>query len=126
MPSGAPDYSGEAFRNAAPEDALDRVRPLLARPVTTAAWRTIRIGCPTASPGRRQSPLFHPSMHLLAIILTGGLFLLLAGKASDFTGCETYAPATQELANGNLSVRVVPAMGNRRDELAFARRRLSI
>jgi two-component system sensor histidine kinase CpxA len=56
-------------------------------------------------------------MHLLAVTLTGGLFCYWLAKHLT-SPVEKLRAATQELAGGNLSVRVLPTMGNRRDELA--------
>jgi two-component system sensor histidine kinase CpxA len=60
---------------------------------------------------------FHPTLHLLAIILLGALFCY--GLARYLTSpVAKLRAATQQLAQGNLRARVGPALGNRRDELA--------
>lgn len=60
--------------------------------------------------------LFHPIVHLIAAFLVAALFCY--GLARYLTSPVTkLRAATRELAAGNLSVRVVPGLGSRRDEL---------
>jgi two-component system sensor histidine kinase CpxA len=68
-------------------------------------------------PPHRSQPLFHPFMHVLAIILTGGLFCYWLARYLTSPVAKLRA-ATREFANGNLSARVAPSLGGRRDELA--------
>jgi two-component system sensor histidine kinase CpxA len=56
-------------------------------------------------------------MHLLAMILIGGLFCYWLARYLTSPVAKLRA-ATRELARGNLSARVVPTLGKRRDELA--------
>ena len=116
MPADAPDLAEEAFARRLPEDALTQSGPLLARSVTTSHGEEYALVAEL--PGRMPAPShFLPILHLLAVLLTGGL--VCYGLARHLTSpIEKLRAATQELANGNLSARVSPAMGNRRDELA--------
>jgi two-component system sensor histidine kinase CpxA len=59
--------------------------------------------------------LFH--LHILAMALIGALFCYWLAKHLTSPVAKLRA-ATRELANGNLSVRVGPTLGRRRDELA--------
>jgi two-component system sensor histidine kinase CpxA len=59
--------------------------------------------------------LFH--LHILAMALIGGLFCYWLARHLTSPVAKLRA-ATRELANGNLSVRVGPTLGRRRDELA--------
>ena len=70
-----------------------------------------------AEPPHRSPALFHPAVHLLAIILTGGLFCYWLARYLTSPVTKLRA-ATRELAKGNLSARVVPTLKGRRDELA--------
>ena len=116
MPAEAPHVAERAFETRRPEDAATGSGPLLARPVITPRGEQYAL---VAELPPRNSPesLFHPIMHVLAMILTGGLFCYwLARHLTSPVG--KLRAATQQLANGNLSARVAPAMGKRRDELA--------
>ena len=116
MPAGAPDVAERAFQTRLPENAATESGPWLARPVTTPKGGEYALVAELL-PRPPPESLFHPIMHVLAIILTGGLFCY--GLARHLTSpVAKLRAATQELANGNLSARVVPAMGKRRDELA--------
>ena len=115
IPSEAPDAAAQAFATRLPEDVLTGSGPLVARSVTTA--RGEQYALVAELPGRMPESLFHPIMHLVAMMLTGGLFCYwLARHLTSPVG--KLRSATQELASGNLSVRVGPTMRNRRDELA--------
>jgi signal transduction histidine kinase len=89
--------------------------PLLARPaITSGGGQYVLVA---EMPARMPPGVFHPIMRVLAIIFVGGLFCY--GLARHLTSPVTkLRAATQELARGNLSARVVPALGKRRDELA--------
>ena len=56
-------------------------------------------------------------MHILAVALTGGLFCYWLARHLTSPVTKLRA-ATRELAKGNLSTRVGPTLGRRRDELA--------
>ncbi|MGI9064992.1 MAG: ATP-binding protein [Pyrinomonadaceae bacterium] len=117
MPAEAPRVAERAFETRRPEDAVTGSGPLLARTVTTP--RGEQYALVAELPGRMPpESLFHPIMHLLAIILTWGLFCYWLARHLTSPVAKLRA-ATQELANGNLSARVMPAMGKRRDELAL-------
>jgi len=117
MPAGAPDLAKRAFETQLPEDALTGSGPLLARPVTTSRGEQYALVA-ELPPRNPPESLFHPIMHLLAIILTWGLFCYWLARHLTSPVAKLRA-ATQQLANGNLSARVMPAIGKRRDELAL-------
>jgi signal transduction histidine kinase len=111
----APRLAERALETRLPEQGLTESGPLLARSVTTPRGEQYVLVAELLA--RQPESLFHPIMHVLAIIFVGGLFCY--GLARHLTSpVAKLRAATQELANGNLSVRVVPSMGNRRDELA--------
>jgi signal transduction histidine kinase len=110
IPDGAPPLARRVFETRLPESSV----PLLARPATTASGQYVLVA---EMPARMPPSVFHPIMHVLAIIFVGGLFCY--GLARHLTSPVTkLRAATQELASGNLRARVVPALGKRRDELA--------
>jgi two-component system sensor histidine kinase CpxA len=115
MPSDAPNVARRAFENSIPDDGTGP-GPLLARRANSA--RGGEYALVVELPGHMPpESLFHPLLHLLAILLTGGLFCYwLARHLTSPVG--KLRAATQEFAKGNLSVRVGPTMGKRRDELA--------
>lgn len=88
--------------------------PLFGRPAITESGAAYAL---VAESPRRSQFLFHPAVHLLAIVLTGGLFCYWLARYLTSPVTKLRA-ATRELANGNLDARVMPALGNRRDELA--------
>ena len=89
--------------------------PLLARPAVSAGGGQYVLVA--QMPARNPPGFFHPIMHVLAIILTGGLFCYLLARYLTSPVAKLRA-ATREFARGNLSARVLPTMGRRRDELA--------
>lgn len=116
--SDAPADAGDVARKVLlethlPEFADRGPSPLLARPVQTQSGKQYVLIAEL--PPRPQFALFH--LHLLAMALIGGLFCYWLAKHLTSPVAKLRA-ATRELANGNLSVRVGPALGNRRDELA--------
>jgi two-component system sensor histidine kinase CpxA len=115
LPAGAPALAKRVFETRLPEAGSDGPPPLLARPALTPGGDQYVL---VAEMPRRTPPgLFHPIMHVLAIILVGGLFCY--GLARYLTSpVAKLRAATRELARGNLSARVVPGLGRRRDELA--------
>ncbi len=67
-------------------------------------------------PLRRHAPIPAHFIHMLAVCLTGAAFCYwLAWYVTS--PVKKLRKATRELAGGNLSVRVTPALGSRRDEL---------
>lgn len=114
IPASAPGVARRVLETQRPEVADDTLPPLFGRPATSESGvRYVLV----ALPPRRSPSLFHPVMHLLAIILTGGLFCYWLARHLTSPVSKLRA-ATQQLANGNLSARVLPTMGKRRDELA--------
>lgn len=116
IPAGAPGVAQRVLETRLPERAADGPAPLLAHPALTARGGHYVLVAEMPPPHMPPS-LFHPIMHLLAIILVGGLFCY--GLARYLTSpVAKLRAATQELARGNLSARVSPTLGGRRDELA--------
>jgi signal transduction histidine kinase len=115
MPAGAPGVAQKVFDTRLPELAENGPAPLLARPASTASGAQYVLVAEL--PARPEPSLFHPLMHLLAIVLTGGLFCYWLARYLTSPVAKLRA-ATRELASGNLSARVVPTLGKRRDELA--------
>jgi signal transduction histidine kinase len=115
MPSDAPDIARRVFASETPQLA-DRNRvPVLGRPVRTDAGNQYVMVAELPAPP--PSWFFHPIFHLLAAFALGAL--VCYGLARYLTSPVTkLRAATRELAAGNLSVRVVPRLGGRRDELA--------
>lgn len=114
MPLQAPGLARRVLETERPQVADDAHPPLLAQPaVGTSGARYVLV----AEPPHRIVPLFHPFLHLLAIILTGGLFCYWLAWYLTSPVAKLRA-ATHELAKGNLSARVGPTLGRRRDELA--------
>ena len=114
IPAGAPVVATRVFATRLPEFADGRP-PLQARPVLTAGGGQYVFVA--EMPPHPPPPFFlHPIMHLAAIILMGGLFCY--GLARYLTSpVAKLRAATREFASGNLSARVGPTMGGRRDEL---------
>jgi two-component system sensor histidine kinase CpxA len=116
IPADAPGVAQRAFQTRLPEVvASGGSGPLLARlAVTQAGGQYVLVG---EMPPRTPPGVFHPIMHVFAIILVGGLFCYGLAKYLTSPVAKLRA-ATRELANGNLGVRVGPSLGKRRDELA--------
>jgi two-component system sensor histidine kinase CpxA len=111
----APGLARRVFETKRPEVAEDGIPPLMARLTQTESGKAYVL---VVEPPHRHPPsLFYPLLHLLAIILTGGLFCFWLARHVTSPVTKLRA-ATRELAAGNLSARVVPALGKRRDELA--------
>ena len=115
--AGAAGLARRVLETKLPESALEGSdRPLLARAALTPSGKQYVL---VAEMPPRMSPpaLFHQVMHLLLMILIGGLFCYWL--ATYLTNpVKKLRAATQQLAAGNLSARVGPALGKRRDELA--------
>ncbi|HEY3041246.1 MAG TPA: ATP-binding protein [Pyrinomonadaceae bacterium] len=111
-PTGAPALAKALFETRRSEVSDG---PLLARPALTSAG--VEYALVVEMPPRTPPSLLHPILHLLIITLLGGLFCY--GLARYLTSpVAKLRIATRELARGNLSARVVPGLGKRRDELA--------
>jgi two-component system sensor histidine kinase CpxA len=98
------------------EHSLEHDGPLVARVATSPAGE--RYVLIAQMPPRTPPGLFHPIFHLLAIVLTGGLFCFWLARYLTSPVTKLRA-ATRELARGNLSARVLPTLGGRRDELTL-------
>jgi two-component system sensor histidine kinase CpxA len=109
----ARDVAGKVFETGLPEFADMGPSPLLGRSVRAESGEQYALVAEL--PPRPQFALFH--LHLLAMALIGGLFCYWLAKHLTSPVAKLRA-ATRELANGNLSVRVGPTLGRRRDELA--------
>jgi signal transduction histidine kinase len=116
VPHGAPDLAKHAFLSQATEFADYGPPGLMAQPVTSAKGAQYVLVAELVME-RRGPPLWNHLLHLLAIITVAGLFCYWLARYLTAPVTKLRA-ATQELARGNLSARVAPAFGNRRDELA--------
>lgn len=118
MPADAQDLATKAFATRLPEHEHGDTGygPLVSRAVTTSKGGEYALVAELLPPPHPES-FFHPIMHVLAVTLTGGLFCYWLARHLT-SPVEKLRAATQELAGGNLSVRVLPTMGKRRDELA--------
>jgi two-component system sensor histidine kinase CpxA len=114
MPATAPNVARKVLETKLPQSAAEHgSAPLVARPVLSDGGSQYVLIAELAHP---PEP-FHPLMHLLAIVLTGGLFCYWLARHLTSPVAKLRA-ATRELASGNLSARVGPTLGKRRDELA--------
>jgi signal transduction histidine kinase len=116
MPANAPMLATKAFETRLPEQGFTGNNPLFSRAVTTSRGGEYALVAEIL-PRPPPESFFHPIMHVLAVTLTGGLFCYWLARHLT-SPVEKLRAATQELAGGNLSVRVLPTMGKRRDELA--------
>ena len=114
LPANAADVARRAFETHRPQFVESGPPPLFARPVLSDSGAEYVL---VAEPPHRSGPLFHPILHLFAIVLTGGLFCYWLASYLTSPVAKLRA-ATRELASGNLSARVLPTLGGRRDELA--------
>jgi two-component system, OmpR family, sensor histidine kinase CpxA len=116
IPDGAPGLARRALETRLPEFDGNGPVPLLARPAITA--RGGQYILVAEMPHRGPPPHWYDhALHVLLIILTGAAFCYWLARYLTSPVAKLRA-ATQELAQGNLSARVGPALGNRRDELA--------
>ncbi|MDQ1706850.1 MAG: two-component system, OmpR family, sensor histidine kinase CpxA [Pyrinomonadaceae bacterium] len=116
IPANAPGLVQQTLQAQRPQvEPAEHGAPLISRPVSTAnGGQYVLVAEP---PHGGMIGFFHPTLHLLAIILLGALFCY--GLARYLTSpVAKLRAATQQLAQGNLRARVGPALGNRRDELA--------
>ena len=114
IPPGAPDLARRVLETERPEVAEGASPPLIAQPaVGRDGARYVLI----AEPPRWSAWPFHPIMHMFAVALTGALFCYWLARHLTSPVTKLRA-ATRELAKGNLSTRVGPTLGRRRDELA--------
>ncbi|MEP6570903.1 MAG: ATP-binding protein [Acidobacteriota bacterium] len=115
VPAGARQVVQRVDETRLPEAADDH-RPLHARPVrTTSGSQYVFVA---ELPPRPPPPphLLPPIVHLILMAILGALFCY--GLARYLTSpVAKLRAATREFAGGNLSARVGPTMGSRRDEL---------
>jgi two-component system sensor histidine kinase CpxA len=117
LPDQAPSLAREVFAGPHPDHTLGHHDgPLVARPVTASSGE--RYVLIAQMPARTPPGFFHPILHLLAIIFTGGLFCYWLARYLTSPVTKLRA-ATRALAGGNLSTRVLPTLGGRRDELTL-------
>ncbi len=115
QPAGAAAVAQRVFQTRLPEFvAAEGSSPLFARLALTASGSQYALV--VEMPPRMGRGVIHPTMHLLAIVLVGGLFCYWLARYLTSPVAKLRA-ATRELANGNLSARVGPSLGSRRDEL---------
>ena len=114
LPAGASALAKRVFETPLSEGGSDGPPPLRARPALTPVGD--RYVLVAEMPRRTPPGLFHPIMHVFAVAFVGGLFCY--GLARYLTSpVAKLRAATRELARGNLSARVGPSLGKRRDEL---------
>ena len=109
----ARDVARRVFETGLPEFADMGPSPLLGRSVRAESGEQYALVAEL--PPHPQFALFH--LHILAMALIGALFCYWLARHLTSPVAKLRA-ATRELANGNLSVRVGPTLGRRRDELA--------
>ena len=110
---GARELAQRALQTRAPE--FGGPPPLLARPATsTNGGQYVMVA--EMPPHMLPPPLFDHLLHLGAVLFIGGIFCYWLARYLTAPVTKLRA-ATQELARGNLSVRVGPSLGKRRDEL---------
>ncbi len=114
IPASAPDLARRVLETDRPQAAENAHPPLFARQAMGGSGARYVL---VAEPPHRSPPLFHPFLHMLAMVATGGLFCYWLAWYLTSPVAKLRA-ATHELAKGNLSARVVPTLGRRRDELA--------
>lgn len=116
IPAAASSLAQRVFETRLPESAPQGDGSLLGRPARTARGEQYVL---VAEMPPRPPPhsVFDHLLHLLAIGLVGAAFCYWLARYLTSPVTKLRA-ATQELAAGNLSARVAPALGNRRDELA--------
>jgi signal transduction histidine kinase len=112
----AADLARQAFESQRPEFSQTGRSLLQARPVSTSRGSQYVLVAEAARPS--ASPGYHPILHMLAVGLVGAAFCYWLARYLTSPVAKLRA-ATKELARGNLSARVTPALGNRRDELTY-------
>jgi two-component system, OmpR family, sensor histidine kinase CpxA len=115
IPSGAPEVARRVFASKLPEFSEESHSPLLGRPAHTNSGQDYVLVAELPPPPTRL--LFHPILHLFALVLTGALFCYWLARYLT-SPVSKIRIATREFASGNLNARVAPTLGGRRDELA--------
>ena len=116
VPPGARELAGKAARENSPQFSDHHSAPLLARSVSATSGKKYVIVA-EMPPRTGPPPILHIFLHHLAILAIGGLFCYWLARHLTSPVAKLRA-ATHELARGNLSARVGPSLGRRRDELA--------
>lgn len=112
----ASDLARRAFESQHPESSQSGRTRLNARPVSTSRGGRYVLVAETTPPTGPSG--YHPILHMLAVGLVGAAFCYWLARYLTSPVAKLRA-ATKELARGNLSARVTPALGNRRDELTY-------
>ncbi len=117
VPEAAQELARRAFATGRTERNLPGTRPpLVAQPAFTTGGQRYALVAEMPPEARRPTWTMH-AVHLCVMFLISGLFCY--GLARYLTApVANLRAATQELADGNLNVRVSPSLGTRRDELA--------
>jgi len=115
-PPGARELAERVVQTHDTQISFQSHPPLMGRPVTASRGGQYVLVA-ELQPHMVPPPLAHHVFHLLAVFLIGGLFCYWLARylAAPVTKLRA---ATRELARGNLSARVGPSLGKRRDELA--------
>lgn len=115
IPPGARELAGRVVQTQATEVAFGGRPPLMARPATAGNGAQYVLVA-EMQPRMVPPPFIHHVFHVLSVLLVGGIFCYWLARylAAPVTKLRA---ATQELARGNLSARVGPSLGKRRDEL---------
>ena len=114
LPAGASQVVQRVYDTRAPEEA-EGPRPFLARPVLTASGNQY-VFVSEMPPHPPPVHFLPPIVHLFLMAFLGALFCY--GLARYLTSpVKKLRAATREFASGNLSARVGPTRGSRRDEL---------
>ena len=116
MPSQAPGLARKVLEHDLKEISSEEPIPLDARQVRTERGERYVLVAEIL-PRMPGGYGYHPAIHMLGVALVGALFCYWLARHLTSPVAKLRA-ATRELAGGNLSARVAPAMGNRRDELA--------
>jgi signal transduction histidine kinase len=112
----APHLARRTFESQRPELSQSGRASLHARPVSSSSGARYVLVLETAPPPGPGG--YHPILHMLAVGLVGAAFCYWLARYLTSPVAKLRA-ATKELARGNLSVRVTPALGKRRDELTY-------
>ncbi len=118
MPARAPELALRVLNHPQAELISEGMPPLLAQPIISASGERYVLVAETPIHSRwGPGHLLAGLTHLFGVAFVGALFCYWLARYLTSPVAKLSA-ATRELARGNLSVRVGPAIGNRRDELA--------
>jgi len=114
VPADAPELAAQELHARRHGPHSESHGPMVARSAFTGSGQYVLVA---EMPPRTGPSIVHPILHVLMMMLIGGLFCY--GLARYLTSpVAKLRTATREFASGNLSARVVPGLGKRRDELA--------